>query len=247
MEVNKLRRDLKKGDIMDGGKDKTQWVHGDPRSATHEERVRIGFENLKKKWSEAEATYTDETLTICGHPVMESWEKEYMRDLAHTACKKGGKVLEVGYGMGISAGYIQQQQVEEHIIIEANQEVCERAEAFAKSAPRPVRLLEGFWEDVVSEIPDGSISGILFDTYPLVEDEVHQNHFPFFKEAHRILRPGGVLTYYSDEISQFSEQHMACLRKAGFIKISGRVCRVTPPSDCKYWQSKTILVPVVIK
>jgi len=219
----------------------------DQRDATLRERLSIGFFDMKDKWTTAEAAYTNETLTICGHPVMERWEEDYMKELATIAAMNGGAVLEVGYGMGISSGFIQEHNVDKHLIIEANTEVLERAKIFAGRAKRPVQLISGFWEDVVPEIAEGSLSGILFDTYPLVPEEVHKNHFSFFREAHRMLRPGGTLTYYSDEISRFSPEHMRCLRAAGFKKISGYPCRVTPPKDCKYWSAKTILAPVIVK
>lgn len=219
----------------------------DQRDETFGKRMDIGFGELKERWRKAEAVYTDDTLKICGHPVMESWEHEYMKELARIATMNGGKVLEVGFGMGISAAYVQEHEIDEHLIIEANTEVVKKAEAFARSAKRPARILAGFWEEVVADIPNGSLSGILFDTYPLVPEEVHRNHFPFFQEAQRMLRPGGVLTYYSDEISQFSPLHMQCLRAAGFRKISGKVCDVLPPEDCEYWTAKTILAPIIIK
>lgn len=219
----------------------------DSRDETLKERLDIGFDSLKQKWQAADAEFTDETLKICGHPVMEAWEREYMRDLAEIATSRGGKVLEVGYGMGISAGFVQANPIEEHVIIEANAGVLEKAEIFAASAKSPVRLLHGFWEDVVPTLPSGGFSGILFDTYPLVPDEVHQNHFAFFKEAYRLLAPAGVLTYYSDEFRDFAPEHIACLKAAGFDKVSSRMCPVDPPEDCRYWKEKTILSPIIIK
>ena len=73
------------------------------------------------------------------------------------------------------------------------------------------------------------------------------NHFSFFKHAHRILKSGGVLTYYSDEIDNFSDEHLGELKKAGFKKNSGLTCSVSPPSDCQYWRSDTILAPIIRK
>ncbi len=122
-----------------------------------------------------------------------------------------------------------------------------QAERFAATARIPILPLFGFWEDVAPRLESGSFSGILFDTYPLAPSEAHRNHFPFFDEAHRLLKPGGVLTYYSDEIAAFSETHLSCLKNAGFARIGGKAVRVNPPPDCKYWKSGTILAPIVVK
>ncbi len=218
----------------------------DARKETRDARLALGF-NERDSWKTALAYFDQHTLTIQNHPVMEDWEDSYMCELAHIATRRGGTVLEIGFGMGISARYIQKESLEQHFVIEANADVYERLTHFAKEARIPVAAFFGFWEDVTTKIPDGSISGILFDTYPLSEKDIHCNHFPFFKEAYRLLRPGGVLTYYSDEIDDFSFLHLKMLRDAGFVRIDKKICEVSPPADCAYWKSKTILAPIVTK
>ena len=224
-----------------------QYGPDDPRSGTFRERLVIGFDGVKERWKNAAAEFDRDALTILGHPVMERWEDGYMQALAKIAARNGGRVLEVGFGMGISAGHLQREAIAEHWIVEANAGVLEAGRAFAAAAKAPVTLLHGFWEDVVPKLEAGSFDGILFDTYPLNAEEVHKNHFNFFREAHRLLKPGGVLTYYSDEVAGFSPDHLEALRRAGFPAADGVVCDVEPPADCKYWTSKTILAPIVIR
>ncbi len=221
---------------------------GDVRDTTHQTRVNIGFHS-KREWKTAHAVFTKHVLKIFGHPVMEDWEVPYMKKLAEIATAQEGTVLEVGFGMGISARYIQKEKISKHIIIEANHEVAEHARAFAKHAKNPVETIEGLWEEVIEQIPDESLDGILFDTYPLSKEEIHQNHFFFFEVAHRKLKTGGIFTYYSDEIDSFHPRHLQRLVDAGFNKadISGDVVRVTPPTNCEYWKSNTILAPIVRK
>jgi guanidinoacetate N-methyltransferase len=219
----------------------------DVRDLTFQERLKIGFNEVSKKWQSARADFTENKLTICGHPVMERWEDNYMRMLAEIATRNGGIILEVGYGLGISAFYIQNHQIKKHIIIEANQAVYEKAREFSEQSNYEIELILGFWENTIFKLKDESIDGILFDTYPLEIKEVHCNHFDFFNEAYRLLKPKGVLTYYSDEINNFSEQHVGFLKNAGFTDIQSKICRVSPPADCQYWRSNTILAPIIIK
>lgn len=203
----------------------------------------------KADWKGATATFTKHDLKIFGCAVMEDWETSYMKDLAKVACSKGGTVLELGFGMAISAKFIQKENIKKHIIIEANKEVSDVAKKFAKNAKHKTEVLVGFWEDVIKNIPDESVDGILFDTYPLTDKELYQNHFNFFPFAFKKLRKGGVFTYYSDEINEFGKVHLKKLQKAGFKleNINSHICKVSPPKDCEYWKAETMLTPIIIK
>ena len=224
-----------------------KYATDDVRHKTLQTRIDIGFKDSYTAWQNEPAEFTEHTLVINGHPVMEDWEDSYMKALANIATQNGGRVLEVGYGMGISARYIQQQKILEHIIIEANNDVYRELEKFATSSTIQVRPLHGFWQDTIKTLEDNSIDGILFDTYPLTEAEVHCNHFDFFNEAYRVLKSGGILTYYSDEISDFSDIHLKKLHAAGFAKIDKEICTLDTPEGCQYWQSKTMIAPKIYK
>lgn len=219
---------------------------GDVRDTTHAMRDAIGYAP-REAWRTAPAQFSDHALVIHDHPVMEDWEDDYMRMLAAIASSEGGTVLEVGYGMGLAARHIQSHRIDKHVIIEANESVFEELRIFARTARVPVVALQGFWEEIVDTLPSASFSGILFDTYPLSSDEVHRNHFPFFEAAHRLLRPGGILTYYSDEITDYSSDHRERLQSTGFTRIRKRICHVSPPADCVYWKSDHILAPLIWK
>jgi guanidinoacetate N-methyltransferase len=204
---------------------------------------------LKSDWKDAEAHFRKHDLKIFGEPVMEDWEDPYMKDLADIAASGGGTILEIGYGMGISSRYIQKHNIKKHIIIEANKEVAKKAKDFAKKAKNKVKILVGLWEDVINKIPNNSLDGILFDSYPLCEEELYQNHFNFFPFAYKKLKKGGVFTYYSDEVKKFSKIHLKRLQEVGFKlkNIKSRVTKVDPPKDCIYWKAKTILSPIIKK
>jgi guanidinoacetate N-methyltransferase len=211
----------------------------------------VGF-HPRQDWKNAPAVFDEHTLRILDHPVMEDWEAPYMERLAEIATRAAGErltVLEIGFGLGLSAGYIAaNQRVERHTIIEANRDVAGRARGFAGGWDGRVTVLEGLWEEVIDQVPDGSCDGILFDAYPLDESEV-QNQVHFARTAHRKLRAGGYFTYFSDEASGFRPEHIKALIAAGFSEqdISHEIVPVSPPPDCQYWKSDTIMAPIVVK
>ena len=62
-----------------------------------------------------------------------------MKFQAEVTCRNGGHILECGFGMGISADYIQQQNVKSHTIIELNDEIYKNAAEWAKDKPNKSR------------------------------------------------------------------------------------------------------------
>jgi len=202
-------------------------------------------------WGQAPAVYDEHTLKILGHEVMEDWEQPYMERLGAVATQNGGAVLELGYGMGISAAVIQSRDIDSHTIIEAHPDVITKCVVDNRAAFSEGRmhLFTGFWQDVTPMMASEKFDGILFDTYPIKEEEMIGPHMFFFDEAHRLLKPGGVLTYYSDEATHLKDAHVERLVNAGFDKkgIDFEVCDVVPPKDCEYWKDTTIVVPIVRK
>src|SRR5262245_39212709 len=93
---------------------------------TGESRIKIGFPKDKKHVTSNPATYDQHTLKIAGHPVMEDWETGYMSRLADIATSRGGRILELGYGMGISARFIQGKDIKSHVVIECHPDVIKR-------------------------------------------------------------------------------------------------------------------------
>lgn len=145
--------------------------------------------------------YDDAELVIDGQQVMQAWEHPYMAKLAEIAAARHGDILEIGFGMGISASAIQDLGARSHTIIECHPDVQRRFAAWRQQYDdRAIKLIEGKWQDRLDEL--GQYDAILFDAYPLNEREWNDHYVNdvtyarhFFEMAARHLRKDGVFTY----------------------------------------------------
>ncbi|WP_421845428.1 hypothetical protein [Mycobacterium sp.] len=128
-------------------------------------------------WRGESATFTSEELIIENTPVMERWQTPYMNMFASIVTRNGGRILEAGFGMGISAGAIQYFAPTEHVIIEHNEHVFQRLEEFKIRAKNKVTPILGMAEEVVKTLPPESFDGIFYDTYPMRPDKLHTHQF----------------------------------------------------------------------
>lgn len=188
--------------------------------------------------------YSDAELLMKGFQVMQSWEAPLMKELAAVAAAGGGDVLEVGFGMGISASFIQEFGVRSHTIIEVNTGVRAFFEKWKSQYPgRDIRMVEGRWEDVADQLP--KVDGIFFDTCPLDNSEavrIERYIDPFISLAASLLRPGGVFTYYTDEMDSFSRAHQRLLLEHFSSFTLSKVDGLKPPPDCHYWWAPSMMV-----
>lgn len=170
---------------------------------TNDTHLQLSFRSVTRdQWAAAEIEVKDGVLTSFGEVVMAEDEAEYMKALAKQVVKgqkRNGTILEIGFGMGLSATAIQSEGCAKHVIIEANSNILKNCRKWmAKKAvvvnPNGVVIpLKGFWESVVPNLEDGSFDGVFFDPFP------SEITVAFLKEARRLLKPGGRLAYYSQE------------------------------------------------
>jgi len=121
-------------------------------------------------------------------PVMMGWEDPIMRDAALLICKGGGKILNVGFGLGLIDTYIQSHNVDEHWIIEAHPDVQNKMKKDGWDKKSNVTCLFNKWQNVYNELP--KFDGIYFDTWK-------ESLNPFHKIVPNILKSGGKYTYWS--------------------------------------------------
>jgi len=209
-------------------------------------------DEMARTWAQSDVDVNETHLKIQGHPVMEAWEHPYMQRLAELATSQGGNVLELGFGMAISATYIQNNKkgkkpLVSHHIIEANIKQAARADSWAsEKAVSKVVVHRGYSWDVAPSLRDGFYDGILYDTYPLHKGKAGTHHRDFIADAARLLKRGGIFTYFSNSAPKLAEEDMRLLTEAGFECTDEQVPTDTP-EGCEYWRHKYLVAPTCIK
>lgn len=198
---------------------------------------------------DASPTLDDTELVIAQQEVMQSWETPLMHKMASKIATPGANILEIGFGMGISATEMLRLGATSYTVIEANPEVAERARTWAANYPNlRVTVMEGRWQDQCALLT-GSYDGIFFDTYPESEKDWYDNALRkscyaenFFDTARRLLKPEGTFTYYTGETDHLGRRHQRKLFEH-FGHFDMEVCNsLNPPATCSYWWDTTMVV-----
>ena len=75
----------------------------------------------------------------------------YETSVADIVAQNGGNILEIGFGLGISATQIQTHSPSKHVIIEIEKEIYDKAVEWADGKSN-VEVIHGDWKDVVSSL-----------------------------------------------------------------------------------------------
>jgi guanidinoacetate N-methyltransferase len=185
--------------------------------------------------------------------IMEDWQIPIMRAMAAYVTESHGDILEVGFGRGLSATYIQEAGVRSHTIIECNDSVVDRYFRWKEQYPgRDIRLIHAKWQDATEQL--GLYDGIFFHTYPLneedfVEQVAHSVTFAahFFPTAAAHLRKGGVFTYLTNEIDSLSRGHQRLVFRyfSSFTASLVRDLELTEDSKDSLWADSMVVIKAV--
>ena len=157
--------------------------------------------------------------------VMMSWEAPLMSASAAYACTGGGDILEIGFGMGISAGYIQSHSITSHTIIENHPDIILKAQEWA-SGKSNVTIITGSWYDVKNNL--STYDGLFYDTWG--DDNMNQ----FSSSLSTLVKTGGVATWWN---TLSEENNYYNIPNVTYTQYS-----VNPPSN-SYFNNTTYYLP----
>lgn len=180
-----------------------------------------------------EVEFNNESLKYSddGNMIMHSWEDELMRLKSEFVCENGGDILELGFGMGISASYIQSQNINSHTICEIHPQVIVELNKWKKDKDNVITL-EGDWYDNVVNM--GRYDGILFDTH----DDIHYMEF-FTEVVSKIAKPNCRITWWNN-LPKEDNKRLKVKENSKFEMIE-----VNPPENT-YFNHKEYYMPKYI-
>ena len=155
--------------------------------------------------------------------VMMDWEDTIMSASAAYVCENGGDILEIGFGMGISATYIQSHTINSHTIIENHPDIITKAQAWAADKSN-VTIIEGSWFDIKDSL--STYDGLFYDTWGDLNNTDIWTLMPSF------MKPGGKATWWGshEELSR------------GFDNVTFDIYNVNPPTN-QYFNHNQYYLP----
>jgi hypothetical protein len=161
-----------------------------------------------------------------GRTVMHIWEDDIMKKKSDFVCKDGGDIIEFGFGMGISASYIQKNNINSHTICEINPQILEILYEWKKDKDNVI-VVEGDWFENKDKLK--TYDGILFDTHN------DSNSSYFFKELiYNISKKNTKLTWWNNKPQSYFRHQP--------INTQYEKIEVNPPEN-DYFNHKEYFIP----
>ena len=126
------------------------------------------------------------------HVVMHNFEHPIMEEHAKVITKNGGDILEIGFGMGIFADYVQSSSINSHTIVENHPQIIGKLIDWSKDKPN-VKIISQSWYEAKEEGLFEKYDGIFFDTYG-------DDKFRYWKDCIQdgtLTKKGTVLSWYN--------------------------------------------------
>ena len=184
---------------------------------------------------------------------MEDWQTPIMKKMAEFVTESHGDVLEIGFGRGVSAGFIQARGVKSHTIIESNPKVVEQYYVpwMKQFAEKDINLVFGKWQEVQDRLE--TYDGLFFHAFPLNEQEfleyvINSITFAehFFPIAANLLKKGGVFSYLTTEIDSLSRRHQRALfEHFSLLTLSIEPLSVPEDTQDTWWANSMVVVKAI--
>ena len=155
--------------------------------------------------------------------IMMDWEHPIMSASAAYVTEGGGDILEIGFGMGISANYIQSHSISSHTIIEPHPQMVEKAVEWSNGKSN-VTIISQSWADVTSSL--GTYDGIFYDTSFDNKDNL------FSSSLSELTKPGTKLSVFNSFSSETNDHNIEMNYKQ--INVS------TPNSASQYFNNDNV-------
>jgi protein arginine N-methyltransferase 2 len=168
--------------------------------------------------------YYDEIFDV-NFEVMMDWEDSLMSASAAYVCQNGGDILEIGFGMGISAGYIHSHSINSHTIIENHPDVIPKAQSWASGKPNVI-IVTGSWYEVKDSL--STYNGLFYDTFG--DDDMQY----FSSSLSSLIKPGGVVTWWNNYVGENNYYNIP--------NVTYDLHTINPPQN-NYFNSNTYYLP----
>ena len=170
--------------------------------------------------------FSDDKITISGSNinVMMDWEHPIMSASAAYVTQGGGDILEIGFGMGISAGYIQSHSISSHTIIENHPQVIEKLETWANGKSN-ITIVSQSWQQVTQSL--GTFDGIFFDDFGGEYEDISSS-------LQHLTKSGTKMTFWNNYRTSSNP-----------IKADSEHQEITvaPTANNSYWNGSTYYMP----
>ena len=183
-------------------------------------------------------SYTDKTLTFESNKIyytdndfggdfeiMMDWEDSLMSASAAYVCENGGGILEIGFGMGISAGYIQSHSISSHTIIENHPQIITKAQEWANGKSN-VTIINNSLYNVKDNL--STYDGIFYDTFG--DDDMLQ----FSSSLSDLTKLGAKVTWWNNNPNETNYYNIP--------DVTYQAININPPNN-SYFNSNTYYLP----
>lgn len=220
-------------------------------------RINLYQEDYTKSWQYKKPTIKinsdgERVLYIDNLEVMADFETPYMKKLAEIVTVKGGNILNIGYGLGIVDQFIENfrenNNIREHHIIELNNEILKNAENWLSGHQNKdnIYIHKGDWNYLLGKF-NFQFDGILYDAFPLKKEDLCRDFIPFLEKVIklRLLKEGGVITFFLDSSDGFSSDFVNLCDKLikNKLEIEKTVIQLPQKRKPQGWEKEFFLAP----